>query len=113
MLHTFNSSFVGHWPGETEAKTDHQFTTWIVGTAASGLDLVANMTLRLWRDKADAVHHYALQSEALATANLRPQNRRALALHEAWFAEPDDLGPEWWAEFEQDLEQHHLTFREF
>lgn len=84
--------------------------TLIVSTTASGLDLGTEMTRRLWQDKAATAHHYLLQSEALAAANLHPQNRRALALHEAWFAEPDDLGPEWWAEFEQDFKQHRLTF---
>ena len=42
---------------------------------------------------------------------LRPQNRRGLALLEDWLAEPDDLGDAWWDDFERDLKQHRLSFR--
>ncbi len=37
------------------------------------------------------------------------QNRRILEWLERWLAEPDDLGPEWWDSFEQELKEHRLT----
>lgn len=83
-----------------------------MGTAASGLDLAADMVVRLQRDRAETAGHYPLQSLALPEAGLRPQNRRALALLEAWMAEPDDLGNEWWDAFEQDLQLHRFSLRE-
>lgn len=41
----------------------------------------------------------------------RPENKRALALLDEWMSEPDDLGEDWWAEFEMDLREHRLAFR--
>ena len=83
-----------------------------MGTAASGLDLAADLVVRLQRDQAEMAGHYPLQSVAISEADLRPQNRRALALLEAWMAEPDDLGKEWWDAFEHDLQQHRFSLRE-
>jgi hypothetical protein len=33
------------------------------------------------------------------------RSEKALALLDEWLSEPDDLGPEWWAEFEADLQR--------
>ena len=52
------------------------------------------------------------QGVAPPEADLRPQNYRALALLEAWMAEPDDMGNEWWDAFEQDVQQHRLSLCE-
>ena len=56
--------------------------------------------------------HRPLQGVAPPEADLRPQNRRALALLAAWMGEPDDLGDEWWDAFEQDIQQHRFSLRE-
>ena len=45
-------------------------------------------------------------------ARLRPQNRQALALLQAWLDDPDDLDDEWWDKFEQDLKSHRFTLRD-
>lgn len=56
------------------------------------------------------------EAEAKPQANesdrsLRPENERLLALVEAWMAEPDDLGDDWWAEFEESLMVNRFTIR--
>ncbi len=84
----------------------------LVGIAASGLDLVARLLVRLQQDRADAASDYLLQSAVFPEAGLRPQNQRALALLRDWLAEPDNLGDAWWDEFERNMEQSRLTFRE-
>jgi hypothetical protein len=83
-----------------------------VSTATSGIDLVADLLFRLRRDQAEVVGHYSLQSIVLPETNLRPQNRKALALLEAWMSEPDDLGQEWWDDFKQGLQQDRFSLRE-
>lgn len=84
----------------------------VVGITASGLDLVAELAIRLQQDQCDTVGHYLLQSAALPEVTLRSQNQRALALLQTWLAEPDDLGDDWWDAFERDLEQHRLFLPE-
>ena len=84
----------------------------VMGIAASGLDLVAGLTIRLQKDAAESVGQYQFQSAALHDVGLRPQNQRALALLRDWLAEPDELGEAWWEEFEQDLQYHRLALRE-
>lgn len=64
-----------------------------------------------YQDNAETASTYPLHSDVLPEAALSPPNRQALALHEAWYAEPDDLGQEWWAEFEEELRQNRLNFR--
>jgi hypothetical protein len=46
---------------------------------------------------------------AFSVAGLRPQNRQALALLQSWMAEPDDLGDEWWDEFERELKRYRFA----
>jgi hypothetical protein len=59
--------------------------------------------------RSGTLDNHPLQSVALPEADLRPQNRRALALLAAWMDEPDDLGDEWWDAFEQDVQQRRLS----
>ncbi len=33
----------------------------------------------------------------------RPENRQAIELLDEWFSEPDDLGEEFWEEYEQEI----------
>jgi len=113
MAYALSANWFTLWSYSTEANADSQRPANIVGSAASGLDLAAEITLRLYEEKADTARHYAWQSEALPEAALSPQNRRALALLEEWYSEPDDLGEAWWTEFEQELRQNRLTFRTF
>ncbi len=49
------------------------------------------------------------QNIVIPETRLRPQNRQALALLQAWLAESDDLDDEWWDEFEQDLKRHRFA----
>ena len=84
----------------------------LVGTSASGLDLTARFLVRLQADQVDIARSFRLQSTAVTTPVLRPENRRALNLLEAWMAEPDDLGEAWWDDFEHELQQHRFSLRE-
>jgi hypothetical protein len=43
---------------------------------------------------------------------IRRRNQEARELLRQWMAEPDDLGDEWWDEFEQELRANRVTFRE-
>jgi hypothetical protein len=84
----------------------------LVGVSASGLDLTARFLVRLQADQVDIARSFGIQSAAVSTPALRPENRRALELLEAWMAEPDDLGEAWWDDFERELQQHRLSLRE-
>ncbi len=55
---------------------------------------------------------YRLQSVAVTSPELRPENRRALDLLDAWMAEPEDLGETWWDAFERELRQRRFSLRE-
>ena len=99
----------GHTSGTDDGEDSSER---VMGIAASGLDLVAGLMIRLQRDAAESVGQYRFQSAALHDVGLRPQNQCALALLRDWLAEPDELGEAWWAEFEQDLQHHRLAFRE-
>lgn len=44
--------------------------------------------------------------------HISEKNKRLLALMDAWCSEPDDLGDEWWDEFEVDLYRNQLNFPE-
>jgi hypothetical protein len=111
MSYALTANWFTLWPDNPEPNSDPQLPADVVGSAASGLDLAAEITLKLYEQKADTARNYFLQSETLPEAALSPQNRRALALHEEWYAEPDDLGEAWWAEFEEELRQNRLNFR--
>jgi hypothetical protein len=52
------------------------------------------------------------EDNTLPESDLPSQNQRALDLLRAWISEPDDLGEAWWVEFERDLEENPLRFRE-
>lgn len=93
---------------------DRQSTTThaVTGASVTGMDLAVQLLLKLRKDQAEAASCYTLQSAVLPESELPLQNRRALALLHAWVAEPDDLGKAWWDEFERDLAQNRLKFRE-
>lgn len=84
----------------------------VVGVAACGLDLVAGLFIRLQQEHAEAAGHYPLQSALFSDVGLHPRNRRALALLRGWMSGPEDLGKPWWDDFEQELRQQRLAFRE-
>lgn len=46
----------------------------------------------------------------VSTPSLSVENKRALELHRAWMSEPDDLGDDWWEEFESELQANRLSF---
>ncbi len=39
------------------------------------------------------------------------ENQQAIELLDDWFSESDDLGEEFWAEYEQEIEQNPFTVR--
>jgi hypothetical protein len=84
----------------------------IFGAASRGMDLDVQLLMDMRREQSETVGHYDLQSAVLPERTIRPQNRHALALLKAWMDEPDDLGEAWWEEFEQELREHRLGFRE-
>jgi hypothetical protein len=109
MLHTMEWRWQHNYSPQVSSGPP---ITGVVGTSASGLDLVISLTVQLRQNQADTAGHYLLQSAALPEAELHPQNRRALALLRDWMAEPDDLGDDWWDAFEQDLKQNRFSLRE-
>lgn len=44
--------------------------------------------------------------------HVRPQNQAALDWLDRWTATPDQMGPEWWEEFERELREYPVTFGE-
>ena len=42
---------------------------------------------------------------------LSAKNRAAIKLLDEWMSKPDDMGEEWWAEFEKDLRENRFTLR--
>ena len=99
------------WQQRNSSNTqeDYQVVGWIMSTAASGLDLVTDLVLRLRVDQIDIATHYMLQSAALPEVGLRPQNRRALALLQVWLAESETTDEAWWDTFEQELKQQRFS----
>src|SRR3972149_9171270 len=82
----------------------------IESITATGVDVA----LRVWVNmlSADRLTTRAyLSAMSYATPQIRPENRRALALLDEWMSAPDDLGEDWWAEFEKELGEHRLAFR--
>jgi len=82
----------------------------VKSVTATGVDVA----LRIWVNilAADLLTTRAyLSAMSYAVPQIRPENKRALALLDEWMSEPDDLGGNWWAEFEKDLREHRLAFR--
>lgn len=75
--------------------------------------MTVRFLVRLQADQVDTARPFRLQSAAVTTPALRPENQRALDLLAAWMAEPDELGEAWWEDFERELQQHRLSLREF
>jgi len=48
---------------------------------------------------------------ALGQEPLRPENRALLEFLKEWMSTPDDMGEEWWEQFEQELRSNRLSFR--
>lgn len=82
----------------------------IKSVTATGVDVA----LQIWMGilAADLLTTRAyLSAMSYAAPQIRLENRRALALLDEWMSEPDDLGEDWWAEFEKELREHRLAFR--
>lgn len=47
--------------------------------------------------------------EALSYADVNENNLKAIRLLDEWFAEPDDLGEEFWKEFDKELEANRFS----
>ena len=47
--------------------------------------------------------------EALSSADVSENNLKAIEFLEEWFAEPDDLGEEFWKEFDKELEANRFS----
>ena len=82
----------------------------VKSVTATGVDVA----LRIWMNilAADLLTTRAyLSAMSYAVPQIRPENKRALALLDEWMSELDDLGEDWWAEFEKELREHRLAFR--
>jgi hypothetical protein len=42
----------------------------------------------------------------------RSKNEEILALLDVWTREPDEMGEEWWRQFDEDLQAQRLNFPE-
>ena len=47
--------------------------------------------------------------EALSLTEISQNNLKAIKLLEEWFAEPDDLGEDFWKEFDKELEANRFN----
>jgi prevent-host-death family protein len=47
-----------------------------------------------------------------SSEHIRPNNRAALDWLDRWTSSPDQVGREWWEEFERGLQEHPVTFGE-
>lgn len=77
---------------------------------ASGVDGDLLFRIGLWESDLWTTHPYYAEIREELTG-IRPENRRAIKLLDAWMDEPDDLGPEWWEEFDRELAASRLAFR--
>ncbi len=77
---------------------------------ASGLDGDLIFIISLWESDLWTTRPYYTEIRA-EFSDIRPENRRAIELLDAWMSEPDELGPEWWEEFDRELAASRLAFR--
>jgi len=94
------------------AKTECRIYPQLAGTAVKGwskslLDIEDSI-----REQAEAT----LVAEkcawtALGQEPLRPENRALLEFLREWMSTPDDMGEEWWEQFEQELRSNRLSFQ--
>ena len=49
------------------------------------------------------------EDPAITEPKISPKNLEAIRILNQWFAEPDDLGEEFWDEFCEDLEKNRFT----
>jgi hypothetical protein len=52
---------------------------------------------------------FSLAEQSSSTEAQIEANQAALALLEEWMSEPDDLGDDWWDDFENDLRQNRFS----
>lgn len=50
-------------------------------------------------------------SRRCSKEELHRKNQRAIKLLDDWMSTPDDMGAEWWTEFEADLKANRFTLR--
>jgi len=81
-----------------------------ISHTASGLDSRITFLAKLWESDLWTTRPYYTKIRE-EPARIRPENRRAIELLDAWMSEPDDLGPDWWDEFDRELSAFRLSFR--
>jgi hypothetical protein len=71
------------------------------------------MTLSLQRPSKTKTHRaaHAKLGRANLTAHPSPKNRKAMKLLADWASTPDDLGTDWWAQFEHELAATRFSIR--
>ena len=52
----------------------------------------------------------ATETDKPQRKHLSAKNRAAIKLLDEWMSIPDDMGKEWWDEFEKELEANRLNF---
>ena len=82
---------------------------WQEGPTASGIDAPFGVWANILAKDLFTARPYF--SRLTRETSIRPENRRALAFLETWMSEPDNLGAEWWSEFEDELTKHQVMFR--
>lgn len=100
------------YPIEPLLLDANRLKSWLRETSytASGLDGDLILRTSLWESDLWTTRPYYAEIREELT-RIRPENRRAIELLDAWMSEPDDLGPEWWAEFDRELAASRLSFR--
>ena len=71
------------------------------------------MTLSLQRPSKTKARRAARTKPGRAniTVRLGPKNRKAMKLLADWTSTPDDLGTDWWAQFEYELATTRFSIR--
>lgn len=88
------------------AATYRSISERVLGTSGglSGAFGLNGSTLAFVPDKFISSLHKTIQQDAL-----RDKNQKAIALLDAWFREPDDLGTDFWDEFDKNLEDNKFS----
>ena len=83
----------------------------ITGTAARGwgdpaaIEMISSMAEQAQTAQLEGECPWTVLGEPL-----RPENRAALAFLKEWMSTPDEMGDEWWEEFEAELRTNRLSF---
>ncbi len=78
--------------------------------AISKIHLVDELVEKI-RESEWSVRGSEREEEEVDESKLVVANRRAMALLDEWMSEPDNLGQEWWDEFDNELRANRFSLR--